>query len=142
FQFILPVTWDENEIHIIGLLIDPAGRIDNAGKTTIAEAVANGYQSGGNAGLFEATENQVDETVKVAPNPVDNQTFIYFNIKNETSVELSVEDLSGKIIASKQFNLGQGTWSQAISMDNLSCGVYLVKVKMDGKNKTIKVLKK
>ncbi|MBM3419230.1 MAG: Omp28-related outer membrane protein, partial [Bacteroidetes bacterium] len=49
FQFILPATWDENEIHIIGLLIDPAGRIDNAGKTTIAEAVANGYQSGGNA---------------------------------------------------------------------------------------------
>jgi hypothetical protein len=40
-------------MHIVGLLIDPAGRIDNAGKATIAEAVTNGFVNGSNAGLYE-----------------------------------------------------------------------------------------
>ena len=46
YSFTLPATWDENSINIIGLLLDPQGRIDNAGKATIAEAVANGYVAG------------------------------------------------------------------------------------------------
>jgi hypothetical protein len=61
FSFVLPTTWDENEIHIIGLLIDPTGKIDNAGKATITEAVSNGYVNGSNAGLYENLTNQLDE---------------------------------------------------------------------------------
>ena len=32
FSFTLPATWDENSINIIGLLLNPEGGIDNAGK--------------------------------------------------------------------------------------------------------------
>ena len=142
FSFVLPTSWDENEIHIVGLLIDPTGKIDNAGKATITEAVSNGYVSGSNAGLFEANENQLDESVKVSPNPVDNETFLYFTIKNESSVSVSLSDLSGNTIASKQFNLTPGTWSQAIPMNQLTSGIYLIHINIEGDHKTIKIVKR
>jgi len=142
FSFVLPTSWDENEIHIVGLLIDPSGKIDNAGKATITEAVSNGYEMGSNAGLFEANANQLDESVKVSPNPVDNETFLHFNIKKESSVSMSLSDLSGNTIASKQFNLTPGTWSQAIPMDQLTSGIYLVHINIEGDHKTIKIVKR
>ncbi len=142
FSFVLPTSWDENEIHIVGLLIDPTGKIDNAGKATITEAVANGYETGSNAGLFEASSNQLDETIKVAPNPVDNETFLHFNIKKESSVSVSLSDLSGNTIASKQFNLTPGTWSQTIPMDHLTSGIYLIHINIEGDHKTIKIVKR
>ena len=142
FSFVLPATWDENEIHIVGLLIDPTGKIDNAGKATITEAVSNGYVNGSNAGLFEASSNQLDESVKVSPNPVDNETFLHFNIKKESFVSISLSDLSGKTIASKQFNLTPGTWSQTIPMDQLTSGIYLIHINLGGDNKTIKIVKR
>ena len=142
FSFVLPATWDENEIHIVGLLIDPTGKIDNAGKATITEAVSNGYVNGSNAGLFEASSNQLDESVKVSPNPVDNETFLHFNIKKESLVSISLSDLSGKTIASKQFNLTPGTWSQTIPMDQLTSGIYLIHINLGGDNKTIKIVKR
>jgi hypothetical protein len=46
FTFILPAAWKDNYLHIVGILINPAGKIDNGSSTTIAEAVANGYQTG------------------------------------------------------------------------------------------------
>ena len=54
------------------MLIDPQGRIDNAGKATITEAVSNGYVNGSNAGIYEANDTQLDESVKIYPNPTSN----------------------------------------------------------------------
>jgi hypothetical protein len=141
FSFVLPTTWDENEIHIIGLLIDPTGKIDNAGKATITEAVSNGYVNGSNAGTYEANYQQVDESIKIAPNPADNHTVIYFNLKQDTQMNLSLTDLSGKIMSEKQFHLSQGTWSQEISMDNLLSGIYMVNINLNGQNKTLRLVK-
>ena len=53
YSFTLPADWDENNMHIVGLLISPDGRIDNAASTSITEAVSNGYEEGPNVGLFE-----------------------------------------------------------------------------------------
>jgi hypothetical protein len=41
----LDPSWDENQIHIVGMLIDPSGRIDNAGSALISEAESNGLTS-------------------------------------------------------------------------------------------------
>lgn len=142
FSFVLPVGWDENEIHIIGLLIDPNGRIDNAGKATLTEAISNGYVNGSNAGIFEASENQIDDIVKVAPNPADNETVLYFNLKKSSSVVTVLTDVSGKVIYSLASELDKGSWSQVIPMSQLNAGVYFINIQMEGLYRTIKVLKK
>lgn len=38
FTFILPAEWDMNNMHIVGLLFDPAGKVDNAGKMNMMDA--------------------------------------------------------------------------------------------------------
>lgn len=38
FTFTLAADWDTSEIHIIGLLFDPAGDVDNAGEIDLSEA--------------------------------------------------------------------------------------------------------
>ncbi len=132
FTFELPSTWNENEMHIVGLLIDPTGRIDNAGTATIADAVTNGFVDGSNAGLFEALENQLDDAVKIYPNPTSTSTTISLNLKNEAQVDMKLIDLSGKVMAARNYGSINGTWSVNLNTANLNAGVYLVELTIDG----------
>lgn len=136
FTFELPTTWEANEMHIVGLLIDPAGRIDNAGKATIAEAVTNGFVDGSNAGLFEALENQLDAMVKIYPNPANSNTTISLNLENQVQVEMKLIDISGKVLAEKNYGSLNGTWSVNLNTSAFTAGVYLVQFTIDGKKVT------
>jgi hypothetical protein len=133
FSFVLPAGWDENEIHIIGLLIDPNGRIDNAGKATITEAVSNGYVSGSNAGLFENIENQLDEAIKIYPNPANDQTNIQLNLKQESTITLRLLDASGKELSNRSYNQLSGIWSVNLDTNNLNSGLYFVELEVEGR---------
>ena len=132
FSFVLPTTWDENEIHIVGLLIDPTGKIDNAAKATISEAVSNGFVGGSNAGLFEANENQIDESVKIYPNPTNSLANIVLNLKSTSEVEVSIIDLSGKLLSQRNYGLLNGNINLPLSVNQYSSGVYIVKTTING----------
>jgi hypothetical protein len=133
FSFVLPTSWDENQIHIVGLLIDPTGKIDNAGKATITEAVSNGYVDGSNAGLFEATENQLDESVNIYPNPANAQTNIALNLKSSSEVEVRILDLSGKLMNQRNYGLLEGNTNITIYTTDYSSGVYIIETTINGK---------
>ena len=132
FSFILPSDWDENEIHIVGLLIDPQGRIDNAGKATISEAVSNGYISGSNAGLYENMANQLDETVKIYPNPASLFTTLGLNLKTTSNVEVAILDFSGKTLTQKNYGLLNGIMNIPLYTNELSSGVYYINLNING----------
>jgi hypothetical protein len=132
FSFVLPTTWDENEIHIIGLLIDPTGKIDNAGKATISEAVSNGYVNGSNAGLFENLSNQLDEAIKVYPNPATELTNIEISLQYESSIKIKLIDASGKEISFKDFGKVNGGWTIPVDTKNLESGLYLIQLEVNG----------
>jgi hypothetical protein len=140
FAFVLPTTWDENEIHIIGLLIDPTGKIDNAGKATITEAVSNGYVNGSNAGLNENLINQVDEVIKVYPNPSSEFATIEILIQNEASVELNLTDASGKEVSSRNFGTVSGSWVIPVDTKNLESGLYLIQLTVNGQTITKRLI--
>ena len=132
FSFVLPTTWNENEIHIVGLLIDPQGRIDNAGKATITEAVTNGYVNGSNAGIYEVNDTQLDESVKIYPNPTSSFTNISINLKASSEVEVSIVDLSGKIMSQRNYGLLNGNTNLPLNVNSYSSGVYIVKTTING----------
>ena len=133
FAFALPAGWDENEIHIIGLLIDPTGKIDNAGKATITEAVSNGYVTGSNAGLYDTNENELDESVRIYPNPACSQTNIALNLKTASDVEIMILDLSGKIMTYRNYALLIGNTNIPLNTTSYSAGVYIVETTINGK---------
>ena len=128
FLYILPASWDETNIHIIGMMIDPAGRIDNAGKATIAEAVANGYVNGTIAGTEELDLDQIDAMFQLFPNPTSENATVALNLQKEASVELRLIDISGQEIAARNYGSLNGPSNIQLNTADLSAGVYLVEV--------------
>ena len=129
--FILPATWDETKIHIVGLLFNPTGKIDNAGKATITEAVANGFVNGTDvtAGLNDLS--QIDDLVQVYPNPATTAVSVSLQIKEQSDVTISVTDIAGKEISSKNYGQMNGASMITINTSNTPAGVYFVNVKMN-----------
>ena len=129
--FIIPASWDETKIHIVGLLFNPQGKIDNAGKATITEAVANGFVTGTDvtAGLNDL--DQIDDLVQVYPNPATTTVSVSLQIKEQSEVSISVTDIAGKEISSKNYGQLSGASVITINTSNTPSGVYFVNVKMN-----------
>ncbi|ASS47825.1 MAG: hypothetical protein A3D31_18635 [Candidatus Fluviicola riflensis] len=130
-SFSIPSTWDENEIHIIGLLIAPNGRIDNAGKATITEAVDNGFVSGPDFTISVDEYNQLDATLQVYPNPAHEMATVEVNLKKESTVNLRVLDLSGKEMAARNYGSMSGAATIAMNTSQFVAGVYIVELTLD-----------
>ncbi len=134
FLFILPAGWDENNIHIIGMLIDPNGGIDNAGKATITEAVDNGYVNGTVANVAEMDLNQPDDVFALAPNPATNATVVTINLNQEAEIGLSIIDMSGKVIAERNYGNLNGSSTISLNTSTLKPGVYMVNLTVNGES--------
>jgi hypothetical protein len=118
------------------LLIDPQGRIDNAGKATISEAVSNGFVNGSNAGLFDNLTNQLDETIKIYPNPANAQTTISINLKDHSKLNINVLDASGKIMSSKYYGGLVGNWDINLDTTGFKAGIYFVEIECNDQKVT------
>lgn len=119
FNFTLPVEWNENNINIIGMLIDPSGRIDNAGKSTIFS----------NSGIEELEET----TFRLFPNPAGNLAFVEVANDNDAEIAINVLDLSGKVIAERNYGMVTPGMQLPIVTSNFDSGLYIVQVVVDGK---------
>ena len=141
FSYTLPAEWDENEIHIVGLLIDPQGRVDNASKSTIPQAVSNGWVDGGGTTGINTILNQIDETVQLYPNPAKENVTIQFNLKEQSNISAKLTDLSGKQIAFIQFEKQTGIYKSTLPVDNLNAGIYYFEFIINNEVKVIKFIK-
>ncbi|MFM7565706.1 MAG: T9SS type A sorting domain-containing protein [Flavobacteriales bacterium] len=130
YSFTLPASWDENEIEIIGLLIDPMGKIDNAGSADISTAVLNGYETGINAGL--STNVSQSNDVVVVPNPATEKASLLLNLTADSEVEITMTDLHGKVIRQGNYSNLSGGQSIGLNLNGLSSGIYVVNVLING----------
>ncbi len=129
--FILPASWDETKINIVGLLFDPTGKIDNVGKATIPDAVTNGFVTGTDVTAGITDLSQIDDQVQVYPNPATTSVSISLQLTEQSNVTISVTDVSGKEISSRNYGQLNGSSIITINTSNTPAGVYFVNVKMD-----------
>ncbi len=115
FIFTLAPDWDENNIHVIGMLLDPSGKIDNAGKSSVFS----------NTGLGEL-ENQA--TFRMYPNPSHDVAFIEAEFGNNAEVSVKLVDMSGKEVGSKNYGIVTPGSKIPLNISTLEAGVYLVEV--------------
>lgn len=125
YTFTLPVEWDENEIHIIGLLIDPTGKIDNASKSGI---------DGLSSSVSDLEQNFKGFTIY--PNPASTVATIEIQLNETADVEVRLIDMSGKEIAARNYGALTTTSSISINTTDLNAGVYLVEVTVNGQRMT------
>ena len=107
------------------------GRIDNAGRATIAEAVQNGFVNGPNFTTSIDEYNQLDATLQVYPNPAREVATVSVNLKKESTVNMRVLDLSGKEMAARNYGSLNGTTNITMNTSQFVSGVYIVELTLD-----------
>ncbi len=148
FTFVLPAGWDANQIHIISMVIFNDGSthyIDNAGTTTIAQAVANGFLSGTDLGGI-GTVNGItffdpSQEISLYPNPSTDQAFVKLNLQSAADVILSVYNVSGSLLHSKNYGTMSAGNILPINTSMLAQGIYVIEVSLNGKKQILKLVK-
>ena len=126
YFFTLPADWDADNMHIIGLLISPDGRIDNAGSTSISEAVSNGYELGPNLGETNPLDFQIDDVLKLYPNPTSAKLNVTLDMGNSNMNELKVYNYKGQVIENFNLKAQFGSWTYTLDVSKFAPGVYAV----------------
>lgn len=89
-------------------------------------------------GLSEI-ENSI--AMNIYPNPANTQANVSFSLKTESTVVISVSDLSGKTVYANDLgSISMGNHTSTIDTDKLSNGVYVVKFVTNGATSTQKLV--
>lgn len=139
FEFVLPATWDENQVSIVGMLIDNFGELDNGSKTSIAQAVTNGFVTGTVIVGAELPASP-DALVALYPNPTHGSAWLSLNLDADTDVQVTVSDLQGRQLSSRAYGVLSGSQQIEIHTDGFAQGVYFVQVKMGDVVKTERLI--
>lgn len=128
FTFAFPITagWDTSKLNIIGVLIDPTGKADNAGESTVAEAISNGYTTGVHE--FAAVVPGQPDDMHVYPNPSNGMSYVDINLATSEEVTMVIRDVTGKIIAERNYGNMQGANILPINTSEFATGMYTVEV--------------
>ena len=117
FEFTIDPSWDLNKIHIVGMLLDVQGMIDNASSTTIVQAEYDGY-SGNCSGSTDVIYLDGPDDLVVYPNPASNN--LYVNNIPENTESINIINIEGKTV----LNINA---TSVIDISKLSKGLYVIK---------------
>ena len=87
-------------------------------------------------GPLSIIDMQLEENTKAFVN--NGNVVIDFDLENNSSVEITLVDVNGKIVAAKQLNVTNNRIS-LVSADLLSNGVYFVNITIEGQRKSQKL---
>ena len=143
YTYALPTTWRTNKMHIINMLINPNGGIENASNSTIDEAVAKGYTAGMEIGT-NVTGIQTlagPDAIQIYPNPAGNTATITFDLKSNSAVTLAVYALDGKLIANRVYENLSGANAIPMDISGFANGVYFVRLTTKDASSTLRLIK-
>jgi hypothetical protein len=121
FTHTLPVLQDETQIEIVAILIDNVtGQIVNADSFDLG------------AKILLANNSFTKGKFQIFPNPTTGQ----LNLNTEQEVSVSIIDVLGKVVFSKD----KVTKESGIDLSSLTKGIYLAKINGDNINFTEKII--
>jgi hypothetical protein len=83
-------------------------------------------------------ENNVG--MSVYPNPTNTNTTVSFALTNESNVTINVTDLAGKVVFTNALGTVNGAQKVNVNTENLTSGVYMVNVSVNGTVSTEKLI--
>lgn len=128
-------AWNKSKMHIVGMIIAPDGKIENASTSTIDQAVANGFVLGTNS---VATKPNV---ISLYPNPGKDETTILINLQKEAKAIINICDMNGKTVMQQNSNLVSGSNKIPVSLIGLASGNYFVNAIIDGEVYSLQLTK-
>ncbi len=143
YTYVLPANWKTEKMHIINMVLNPSGVVENATTTTIAEAVTNGFKPGLEIGTNVVGIQTLSgpDDMKLIPNPANNQANISFTLTNESDITVAVYAVDGRLIASRNYGKLAGANSIPMDVSGFTKGIYFVKVNTDNGSSTLRLIK-
>ncbi len=129
-------AWNKNKMHIVGMIIAPDGKIENASSSTIDKAVQNGFVVG---------INQVPSTpnvISLYPNPGNDMTTLLINLNEQADALVNICDMNGKTIMQQHATLLSGSNSIPVSLKGMASGNYIVTAIIGNKTYSLQLTKK
>ncbi len=125
----VPEDWDESQFKVVGFATVKTSKIDNADEVE-AEIIS-----------ATNTPSPLANRIQIAPNPFITQTNITLAIEGTKEVQIRLEDLTGKTLASRDYGKMSGKNVFPIVYPNLAKGVYLVHIMVGEAHFTKKLVK-
>lgn len=85
-------------------------------------------------------EDFINAGIKVYPNPSNGQFNLSFENSDAQLIDVTITDLVGKTIVKKQLSNTVGSFTETINMNGIADGVYILRVNVDGKLLTQKLI--
>jgi hypothetical protein len=133
YTFTVPAAWDITQMHIVGMLIEPNGTINNGSTATIAEAIVNGYVTGTNTAELAGFE------VNLFPNPTNMDAQLTVNLTTPQNVTVTIMDVAGNVVGTHNYGELNGNVMLPIQTAALAKGVYMIELRA-GETTSIKKL--
>ena len=113
-------------LHVVGMLINSStGEIMNANEA--------GLQ------LLGMPEYSIINSFNVYPNPTSDFAVINFELNKMADVQISITDMTGKVVYSNELSNVSGVKSVSISAENMNNGIYFVNLMSNGSNMSQKL---
>jgi len=140
FTYTVPPEFNEDNMHIVTMLINPNGTINTGESTTIVKAVDNGFV------MAEATSTnsvELGNATSIYPNPMNEYTTVDINLVERTDVRIEILDFSGKSSFLKTYEGRNGFFRTNVNTSDLPTGTYIMKINTNDfyTTKTISVVR-
>ena len=100
-------------MHIVGMLLNPNGIVDNAVSSPVSIATS--------------VENVSSTTsLDIYPNPAVSTTTLLITLDTEKEVSISVKSIEGKLIAKGEYGTMIGSHSLTFDVSDFANGVYII----------------
>jgi thiol-disulfide isomerase/thioredoxin len=121
FTWLMPAAYNKEKMHIVSMLIQPGGQVNNVNSFSFEEAVQNGLAT-------SAKEPLALTSLELWPNPADQQTTVNLRLNELSPVRLEVVDLFGRPVASRSYGDLQGEQWLPFDTSTLPNGVYFLRI--------------
>lgn len=111
----LDPSWDLSNLHVVGMLVEPDGTINNAGKGNV-----------GTVGIEEEATNNF--AITAYPNPASQFVNMSIELQEAANVKVEVVNMLGAVVTTIETqNLNAGTHYNELNVADLTEGVYFIK---------------
>ena len=91
-------------------------------------------------GFAQGIGDQKAAAFRIYPNPANGQAFLKIQVQEAAEAQCKVIDLLGKTVLVQKFSLNIGENRQAINLDNVRQGIYIIRLTIDGRTMNQKLV--
>ena len=135
FTYKIPASYDSENLHIVMMMINSDGSINNGYSIKLEDAIANGFTSSNNELITEVTD------ISAFPNPTNNLLNLDLESNETMNVSVEIVNILSQRVYSDALKINSGTNKFRFDVSQFVSGTYYVVFKSENSTRSIKFIK-